>query len=51
MVRKIQKTFDWEVLVRFMAAATVAYVLTSALLHRHPGAGQVRAAASLLAAG
>jgi hypothetical protein len=30
MIRKVQKTFDWEIVIRFLAAASVVYVLGSA---------------------
>lgn len=33
MVRKIQKTFHWEVFARFLTALIVAYVVSGALLH------------------
>lgn len=32
MIRRLQKTFDWDYLVRFLAAATVVYVLGVAAL-------------------
>jgi hypothetical protein len=37
MVRKIQRTFDWDVLVRCFAAATAIYVTLSAALHARAG--------------
>jgi hypothetical protein len=30
MIRKVQRTFDWEMVIRFLAAASVLYVLGSA---------------------
>jgi hypothetical protein len=33
MIRKVQNTFDWEVLVRCLAAASVLYVVGAAALH------------------
>lgn len=36
MVRKIQRTFDWEVCARWLAAGTVLYVL-AAILFRPAG--------------
>lgn len=33
MIRRLQKTFDWDYLVRFLAAATVVYVLGVATIH------------------
>jgi uncharacterized membrane protein len=33
MIRWVQKTFDWEYLIRFLAVATVLYVLGTAVVH------------------
>jgi hypothetical protein len=46
MLRKVQRTFDLEILVRVLAAASVLYVIAAAALHAglaaasaHPLAG------------
>jgi len=37
MLRKVQRTFDLEVLVRVLAAATVLYVIAAAVAQGGPG--------------